>query len=78
MAASPLREFLRDGGVVVVWCAAGLSHGRAAQAARIEGARWLAAAGLEGLHVSRSACEGLAAVALCAHQPVGVDVEPIP
>lgn len=75
LQVSALRACLQAGGIGIVWCGLGMSHGLATQAARREGVGLLAALGMQDLHINRSACEGLAVVALSACQPVGVDVE---
>lgn len=72
---SALKACLQAGGIGIVWCGVGLPHGPATQAARREGVRLLAALGHPDLHIHRSACDGLAVVALSACQPIGVDVE---
>lgn len=72
-----LRSCLQAGGVGLVWCGIGLPHTLATQNARREGVRLLAALGIGDVHMSRSGCEGLAAIALSLSCAVGIDVEAV-
>ena len=77
--ATDLRRHLQRGGLVVVRCATGQPVEPTRQLGRACCARLLAALAEDGVpplrHVSRSATDGLAAVALAQAAPVGVDVE---